>query len=153
MSYGGGGSGGGRISTAADAALSNPATNDVLVYDATLQKWQNAAISQAQVTNLTGSLAAKAPLASPAFTGTPTTSAPVSASSIARLDTIIAQNGGYLVEYNGSWPSSRSAALPYAGYTGRIIASATDYEVLNNVSISAPSWLINGDKYKHYVAS
>lgn len=46
MSYGAGSSGSGRISTAADAALSNPASNDVLMYDATVQKWRNAPVTQ-----------------------------------------------------------------------------------------------------------
>lgn len=44
MSYGGNGSGSGRISSAADAALSNPTTGQVLTYDAGIQKWQNASV-------------------------------------------------------------------------------------------------------------
>jgi hypothetical protein len=42
MSFGGGGGGGGQIATAADVALSNPANGQVLSYNTTLSKWQNA---------------------------------------------------------------------------------------------------------------
>ena len=39
MSFGGGGNG--QIATASDVALSNPATGQMLGYNATLSKWQN----------------------------------------------------------------------------------------------------------------
>lgn len=42
MSYGGASGGSGKIATAGDAALSNPSTNDVLMYDGAVQKWYNA---------------------------------------------------------------------------------------------------------------
>ncbi len=45
MSFGGGGGGSGSIHTDSDVVLNNPATNDVLTYDAGLGKWKNAAAS------------------------------------------------------------------------------------------------------------
>ena len=43
MSFGGGSGGGGSISGATDVALSNPSNGQVLSYNNTLGKWQNAA--------------------------------------------------------------------------------------------------------------
>mgnify|MGYP004496626641 CR=1 FL=1 len=66
MGFGSGGSGGGTIAGSNDVALNNPLNQEVLAYNSSTSKWSNAAgISQA-------ALDAKAPLASPAFTGTPT---------------------------------------------------------------------------------
>lgn len=42
MSFGGGGGGSSSISASTDVALSNPADGQVLAYNATLGKWQNA---------------------------------------------------------------------------------------------------------------
>lgn len=44
MSYGGNSGGASRISTASDAALSNPVANNLLIYNATTQKWVNASL-------------------------------------------------------------------------------------------------------------
>ena len=46
MGFGSSSGGGGSISSAGDTALNNPATNEVLSYDASLQKWKNATVSR-----------------------------------------------------------------------------------------------------------
>lgn len=45
MSYGGGSGGAGRISTSGDVALSSPADGQALLYNGTLQKWVNGAVT------------------------------------------------------------------------------------------------------------
>jgi hypothetical protein len=66
MGFGSGGSGGGSIAGSNDVALNNPGNQEVLAYNTSTSKWSNAAsVTQA-------ALDLKAPLASPAFTGTPT---------------------------------------------------------------------------------
>ncbi|MDB5163236.1 MAG: hypothetical protein JWO54_147 [Candidatus Saccharibacteria bacterium] len=66
MGFGSGGSGGSSVAGSNDVALSNPANTEVLSYDSATSKWKNAA------TITPASLDLKAPLESPAFTGTPT---------------------------------------------------------------------------------
>lgn len=56
----------GNIAGANDVAFSNLGSDHVLAYDGTIQKWKNVP-----------ALAAKAPLASPTFTGSVTVPAPV----------------------------------------------------------------------------
>jgi hypothetical protein len=66
MGFGSGGSGSGSIAGSNDVALNNPTNLEVLSYSASTSKWINAAgVTQA-------ALDEKAPLASPAFIGTPT---------------------------------------------------------------------------------
>ena len=80
MSYGGA-SGNSRISTASDAALSNPASSQVLVYDGTTQKWTNSAVPGLS-TKLDSTTASSlfASINSPAFIGSPTLNgAPINA--------------------------------------------------------------------------
>lgn len=72
MSYGGS-SGSGRIATAADAALSNPADSQVLVYSASTQKWTNSAVpGMSDKLDATAAQTMYASINSPSFTGTPT---------------------------------------------------------------------------------
>jgi hypothetical protein len=54
MSFGGGGSGSGKIATATDVALSGVADGQVLTYDGTLAKWKNAAAAGGAVSSVAG---------------------------------------------------------------------------------------------------
>lgn len=45
MGFGGSSGGGGSLGTATDVALNNPANNQALVYDGSVGKWKNAALS------------------------------------------------------------------------------------------------------------
>ena len=55
-----------------DVTLTSPADRDALFWDDASGRWINSPIAQADVTDLVGDLALKAPLLSPALTGTPT---------------------------------------------------------------------------------
>lgn len=48
----GGGGGGGNIATSGDVALSNPATGEVLTFDASVSKWKNAAATSGNSTSV-----------------------------------------------------------------------------------------------------
>ena len=52
MGFGGNGGGASSIAVAGDAALNNPASNEVLTYDSTTSKWKNAAIPNGEGTTL-----------------------------------------------------------------------------------------------------
>ena len=52
MSFGGGGSGGGSVSGAADVFLSSPTSNQVLTYDGSILKWKNSTVAISSVANL-----------------------------------------------------------------------------------------------------
>ena len=54
MSFGGGSGGSGSIHTDSDVVLNNPATNDVLTYDAGLGKWKNGISPSAPVSSVAG---------------------------------------------------------------------------------------------------
>jgi hypothetical protein len=54
MSFGGGSGSSSSISTSTDVALNNPANNDALIYDSTLQKWKNAVSQSAPVSSVAG---------------------------------------------------------------------------------------------------
>lgn len=90
---GGGGGGSGTLAGDSDVSISGPSNGQVLTYNSSSGKWENQVAPSAPVTsvagktgavtlgesdiaNLTSDLAAKAPLASPTFTGTVTVPAP-----------------------------------------------------------------------------
>ena len=99
---GGGGGGGGSTTLAGDTdvAIASPQNNQVLTYNGASSKWVNQAapsapvtsvagktgavtLAEGDITNLTADLAAKAPLASPTFTGTVTVPGPTNSTDAA----------------------------------------------------------------------
>lgn len=97
---GSGGGGSGSLAGDSDVAIASPANGDVLAYDANVSKWKNkvppsapvasvagktgaVTLDESDITNLTSDLTAKAPLASPTFTGSVTVPTPVSGTDAA----------------------------------------------------------------------
>jgi len=97
MSYGGASGGASRISTASDAALSNPANGQALLYDASTQKWTNGAILAS--TTVTRTVTTATTLASNdgvVFVD------PTSAAFTVTLPTAVGFSGRYTVTSTGS---------------------------------------------------
>jgi len=97
---GGGGGGSSTLAGDTDVAIASPATNEVLTYNGVSSKWENkpapsapvtsvagktgaVTLAEGDITNLTSDLAAKAPLASPTFTGTVTVPSPLTSTDAA----------------------------------------------------------------------
>ncbi len=115
------GSGSSTLAGLTDVNLTTPANGAALVYDNASSKWidggvpLSSPIDQSDVTNLVSDLAAKAPLASPAFTGTPTAPTPAASDN----DTSIATTA-YVQTELASFSPAAAPAMPvgHAGTTG-----------------------------------
>ncbi len=111
---GGGGGGATNLDALTDVTLTTPATGNFLRYNGA--QWVNAPIAQSDVTSLVADLALKAPLASPALTGTPT--APT-----------IAIGAGTNIATIGAVNTALGSYLPLAGgtMTGNLLLTRATY--------------------------
>lgn len=94
------------------------------------------AISESKVTNLTTDLAAKAPLASPAFTGSPTAPTQTAADASTKLATTAYADAAVAVEKTRALSAEsliRTALLPGVAITGTLIAEGNRDVTVNTV--------------------
>ncbi len=85
MSFGGGGSGSGSIAGSTDVILNSPTNGQVLTYNTTLGKWQNAAGGSSAVSSVAGRTGAVV-LTAADVSGVVTTTQINAASGVAGLD-------------------------------------------------------------------
>lgn len=158
-----GGTGSATLSGDTDVAITTPTNGDLLTYNTTSTKWENKPAATAPVTSvnsktgavvlgisdiatLQSSLAAKAPLASPTFTGTVTVPAP-SSSTDAATKAYVDSN---TANATGSTPGkvqlagdlSGTATTPTVAKVNGIAVTGTPAsgQVLTATSTTAASW-------------